>query len=92
MLADMGYQKMSDDYIINSFLPAHEYSSFWKKRSNVPRLKNLGYFLYDITCQYEAIDIAAAKVIAAEVIICYHGMLCKWKIVHFRYHISLTLF
>ena len=35
-------------------------------------------------CQYAAVataavDVAMAKVIAAEVIICYLGMLCKWK-------------
>ena len=36
-------------------------------------------FLYDVTCQYAAVDVATAKVIAAEVRVCYLGMLCKCK-------------
>ena len=36
-------------------------------------------FCYDVTCQYATIDVAIAKLIMAEVIICYLGMLCKWK-------------
>ena len=49
--------------------------------SNLRRTKNLRY---DISCQYAAVDEATAKVIvseviAAEVIICYLGMLRKWK-------------
>ena len=34
-------------------------------------------FLSDVICQYAVVDIAMAKVIAEEVIICYLGMLCK---------------
>ena len=33
----------------------------------------------DVTCQYAAVDVATAKVITADVIVCYLGMLCKWK-------------
>ena len=36
-------------------------------------------FLYNITCQYEAVDVATAKLIKAELIVYYLGMLCKWK-------------
>ena len=36
-------------------------------------------FLYYVTCQYAADDVATVKVIAVEVIVCYLGMLCKWK-------------
>ena len=36
-------------------------------------------FLYDVTCQYAAVDIATVKVIAAEVIVCYLALLCKWN-------------
>ena len=36
-------------------------------------------FLYNVTRQYAAVDITMAKVIAAEVIVCYLGMLCKCK-------------
>ena len=43
-----------------------------------PANKESLLFLYDVTCQY-AVDVATVKVIAAEVIICYLGMLCKWK-------------
>ena len=44
--------------------PAHEESSL---------------FCNEVTCQYAAVDVATAKVIAAEVMVCYLGMLCKWK-------------
>ena len=36
-------------------------------------------FFYDVTYQYATVDIETAKVIMAEVIVCYLGMLCKWK-------------
>ena len=36
-------------------------------------------FPYDVTCQYAVVDVATARVIAAEVIVCYLGKLCKWK-------------
>ena len=36
-------------------------------------------FLYDVTCQYAAVYVETTKVIAAEVIVCFLGMLCKWK-------------
>ena len=40
-----------------------------------PAHKKSTLFLYDITCQYAAVDVATAKVITAEVIVCYLGML-----------------
>ena len=36
-------------------------------------------FLYDVTCQYAADDVASAKVIAAVVIVCYLGMLMQME-------------
>ena len=35
--------------------------------------------LFDVTRQYAAHDVATAKVITAKVIVCYLGMLYKWK-------------
>ena len=65
---------------INSFLPVHKDSSLWENPSNLPHTKNLRYsFITFNSCQYETVDIATAKEIAAEVIVCYLGMLCKWK-------------
>ena len=36
-------------------------------------------FLYDVTCQDAVDKVATAKEIVAELIVCYLGMLCKWK-------------
>ena len=37
------------------------------------------FFLYDVTYQYAAFDVATAKVIVAEVILRYLGMLCEGR-------------
>ena len=44
-----------------------------------PAYEESSLFLYDVTCQYAAVDVTTAKLIATEVIECYLGMLCKWK-------------
>ena len=51
-----------------------------EKPFQYPAHKESSLFLYDITCQYAAVDVETAKVIVAEVIVCYLGMLCKWNI------------
>ena len=61
------------------------------------RAQRVFFFLYDVTCQYETVDVAAAKVIAAEVIVCYLGMLCKLKtavlawfsVIHVQYEVLI---
>ena len=40
-----------------------------------PALKESSLFRY-VTYQYAALDVATAKVIVAEVIVCYLGILC----------------
>ena len=50
-----------------------------EKKLLSPVDKNSPLFLYVVTCQYVAVDVATVKVIAEEVIVCYLGMLGKWK-------------
>ena len=39
-----------------------------------PALKKSLLFIYDVTCQDAAVEVATAKVIAAQVIVCFLGM------------------
>ena len=63
---------------ISSFISTHaqRFFVFGKKNTliKLPAHKQTMLFLNDVTCQNAAIDIATAKVVMAEVIVCYQGI------------------
>ena len=64
---------------LHSFLPAHEDFLLLGNPFLSPANEESLSILYDVTCKYAAVDVATAKGISTELIICYQGMLCKWK-------------
>ena len=47
--------------------------------TNLPHMKNLRYSFLMLPVSMQLLTQQSVKVIAAEVIVCYLEMLCKWK-------------